>query len=143
MVSHSQQCHVGINVNHWYVIIISIHIMLLFAFSCAELWIIFIAAPQEGFIVLHVWEIVGTKSLTIFKGYHYSRFFIMISSSYCTTETNNLNSDPVIPISLVLGTTSPAAHWLSKRKKWSWNRSSHSQIFRASSNNDCKVSRRF
>ena len=33
----------GINVNQWYIIIITIHIMLLFAFSCAELWVIFIS----------------------------------------------------------------------------------------------------
>ena len=38
-----QECHIGINISHWCVIIIAIHIRLLFAFSRAELWIIFIS----------------------------------------------------------------------------------------------------
>ena len=37
VVFYPQQFHIGINVDHWYLIIIVIHIMLLFAFSCAEL----------------------------------------------------------------------------------------------------------
>ena len=69
-----------------------------------------IAAPQGGFIAPHVWEIVCRKNLTIFKGCHYSRFYIMISLSFQKIETKNLNSDPRILIFLVLGTTSPAAH---------------------------------
>ena len=36
MGSYSQQSHIGINVNHWYVIIVAVHIMLPFAFSRAE-----------------------------------------------------------------------------------------------------------
>ena len=77
---------------------------------------IMIAAPQGGFIVTLVWEIVGRKNLTIFKGCHHSRFFIMISSSYSKIETHRLivNSDPGILTSLVLGTTSLATHWLFK-----------------------------
>ena len=42
VVSYPQQCHIGINVNHWCDTIIKIHIMLLFRFSRAELWMIFI-----------------------------------------------------------------------------------------------------
>ena len=71
---------------------------------------IFIAAPQGGFIVPHVWEIVGRKNHTIFKGCHYSRFYIMISSNFRKIETKNLNSDPRILVLLVLGTTSPASY---------------------------------
>ena len=41
VVSYPHQCHIGINVSHWYVIIIAIHISLLFVFSRAEDWIIF------------------------------------------------------------------------------------------------------
>ena len=53
-----------------------------------------IAAPQGGFIAPHVWEIVCRKNLTIFKGYHYSRFYIMISLSFWKMETKNLNLNP-------------------------------------------------
>ena len=66
--------------------------------------------PQGGFIAPNVWEIVVRKNLTIFKGCHYSRFYIMISLSFRKIETKNLNSDPHILIFLVLGTTSSAAH---------------------------------
>ena len=69
-----------------------------------------IAAPQGSFIGPHVWETEGRKNLTIFKGWHYSRFYIMISLSFRKIETKNLNSDPPILIFLVLGTTLPAAH---------------------------------
>ena len=37
VVSYPQQRYIGININHWYIIIIAIYIMLLFAFSHAEL----------------------------------------------------------------------------------------------------------
>ena len=37
VISYPQQCHIRININHRYVIIISSHIMLLFVFSRAEL----------------------------------------------------------------------------------------------------------
>ena len=63
-----------------------------------------IAAPQGEFIALHIWEIVHRKNLTIFKGCHYSRFYIMIPLSFRKIETRNLNSDPPILIFLVLGT---------------------------------------
>ena len=33
----------------------------------------------------HVWEIVGGKNRTIFRGCHYSRFYMMISSSFRKT----------------------------------------------------------
>ena len=69
-----------------------------------------IAAPEGGYIAPHIREIVCRKNFTIFKGCHYSRFFIMISSSLGKIETKNLNSDPRILIFLVLGTTSSAAH---------------------------------
>ena len=39
VVFYPQQCHIEISVDQWYVIIIAIRIMLLFAFSCAELLI--------------------------------------------------------------------------------------------------------
>ena len=42
-VSYPQLCHIGININHWYVIIIPMHIMLPFSFFRVELWIIFIS----------------------------------------------------------------------------------------------------
>ena len=67
-----------------------------------------IAAPQGSFIGPHVWEIEGRNNLTIFKGCHYSRFYIMISLSFRKIETKNLNSDPHILIFLALGTTLPA-----------------------------------
>ena len=73
-----------------------------------------IAAPQSGFIAPHVWEIVGGKNLTIFKGCHYSRSYMIISSSFRKIETKNLNSDPRILILLILGTTSLAAYKLSE-----------------------------
>ena len=38
-----------------------------------------IAVPQGGFIAPHVWGIVGRKNLTIFKGCHYSQFYMIIS----------------------------------------------------------------
>ena len=41
--SYTQQCHIGINVDHWYVTIIAIHVMLHFAFSHTELWMILIS----------------------------------------------------------------------------------------------------
>ena len=69
-----------------------------------------ITAPQGGFIALHVWEIVGRKNLTIFRGCHYSRFNIMISSSFPKIVTKNLNSDPGILIFLALSTISLAGH---------------------------------
>ena len=69
-----------------------------------------IATPQSGFIALHVGEVVGRKNLTISKGCHYSLFYIWISLSFWEIETKNLNSNPRILISIVLGTTSPAAH---------------------------------
>ena len=69
-----------------------------------------IATPQSGFIAPHVWEVVGRKNLTISKGCHYSLFYIRISLSFWEIETKNLNSNPGILISIVLGTTSPAAH---------------------------------
>ena len=59
-------------------------------------------------------RIVGRKNLTIFKVCHYSRFYVMISSSFWKIKTKNLNSDPRILIFFLLETTSPAAHWLSK-----------------------------
>ena len=74
----------------------------------------FIAAPQGGFIAPHVWEIAGRKNLAIFKGCHYSWFYMMISWSFQKIETKNLNSEPCILNFLVLGTKSPAAYWLSK-----------------------------
>ena len=74
----------------------------------------FIAAPQGGFRAPHVWEIVGRKNLTVFKGCHYCWFYIMIPLSFWEIETKNLNSDPRILISLVLGTISPADYELSK-----------------------------
>ena len=43
LISYPQQCHIGINVNHWYIIMIAIHLKSLFVFSRAELWIIFIS----------------------------------------------------------------------------------------------------
>ena len=70
----------------------------------------FITVTQCGFIAPHVWEIVCTKNITIFKGCHYSRFYIMISLNFQKMETKNLNSDPRILIFLVLRTTSPAAY---------------------------------
>ena len=73
-----------------------------------------IAAPQSGFTAPHVREIVGRKNLTIFKGCHYSRSYMIIFSSFQKIETKNLNSDPRILILLVLGTTSPAAYKLSE-----------------------------
>ena len=71
-----------------------------------------IATPQGGFIAPHVSEIVGRKNLTIFKGCHYSRLYLMISLSlsFRKIETKNLNSDPRILILLGLGTTSLAPH---------------------------------
>ena len=42
---------------------------------------------------------VGRKNLTIFKGCHYSRLFIMISLSFRKIETKNLNSDPLFQFS--------------------------------------------
>ena len=55
-----------------------------------------IAVPQGGFITPHVQEIVGRKNLTIFKVWHFSRFYIMISASFQKIKTKNLNSDPCI-----------------------------------------------
>ena len=55
---------------------------------------ILITASLGTFIAPHVWEIVGRKNLTIFKGCHYSRFHIMIPLSFWKIETKNLNSDP-------------------------------------------------
>ena len=69
---------------------------------------VIIAAPEGGFMGPHVWEIVGRKNLTIFKGCHYSRFYIMISSGFRKIKTKNLNSDVRILIFLVLGV--PALH---------------------------------
>ena len=64
--------------------------------------------------LLDVWDIVGRKNLTIFKGCYYSRFYMMISSSFRKIETKNSNSNPCTLIFIVLGTTSPAAYRLSK-----------------------------
>ena len=63
----------------------------------------FIATTQDGFIAPHVLDIVDRKNLTIFRGSHYSRFYIMFSSSFRKIETKNLISDPRILIFLVLG----------------------------------------
>ena len=70
-----------------------------------------IAAPQGGFTAPHVSEIVGRKNLTIFNFKVATILdFIMISLRFRKMETKNLNLAPGILISLVLGTTSPAAH---------------------------------
>ena len=69
-----------------------------------------ISSPQGDFVAPDLWEMVGRKNLTIFKGCHCSRFYIMISSSFRKIVTENLNSDPRILIFLVLQTASPAAH---------------------------------
>ena len=74
------------------------------------LLLILIVAPQGGFIAPHIQKKVCRKNFAIFKGCHYSRFCIMISLSLGKIETKNLNSDPLILIFLVLGTTSSAAH---------------------------------
>ena len=74
--------------------------------KCGQL----ITAPQGGFIAPHVWEIVGRKNLTIFKGCDYSRFYVMISLSFYKIETKNINSDLRILIFLVQVTIRPAAH---------------------------------
>ena len=73
-----------------------------------------IAAPHGGFIAPHVREIVGRKNLTIFKGCHYSRSYMMISSNFRKANTKNLKSDLCILNVLVLGTTLSAAYRLSK-----------------------------
>ena len=104
--------------------------------------LVLIAASQGGFIASHIWEIVGRKNLTIFKGCCYSPFCLMILSTFWKTKTKNLNSDPRILIFLVLGTALPAGYRLSKHYKWSWNRSSHSLAFIGYSKNVCNVSRK-
>ena len=57
-----------------------------------------------GFIARHVGEIVCRKNLTIFKGCHYSRLYVMSSLSFQKIDTKNVNSNPRILIFLVLGT---------------------------------------
>ena len=57
-------------------------------FFRTSFWFI-IAAPQGGFIALHVWEIVGRKNLTVFKGCHCSQLYIIISLSFQKIETKN------------------------------------------------------
>ena len=57
-------------------------IMLIIIITTIAILIIMIAALQGGFIVPHVWEIVVRKNLSIFKGCHYSWFYIMISSVF-------------------------------------------------------------
>ena len=84
--------------------------LLMYINNVSSLKLFLIAAPQGGFIAPHVLEIVGRKSLTIFKGCNYSQLHIMISLSFWKIETKNLNSDPRILIFLVVGTTSPAVH---------------------------------
>ena len=69
-----------------------------------------IATPQGGFIARYLWEIVCRKNLKIFKGCHYSQFYVMISLSFGKIETKILISDPCTLIFLVLETTSSAAH---------------------------------
>ena len=56
---------------------------------------------------------------TIFKGCHYSQFYMMTFQSFRKIETENLNSDPCILNFLVLRTASSAAYQLSKHQKWS------------------------
>ena len=63
-----------------------------------------ISGPQGVFIALHVWEIVGRQNFTIFKGCHYSQFYITISLTFRKIETKNLNPDSRILIFLLLGT---------------------------------------
>ena len=53
----------------------------------------------RGFIAPRVWEIVVRKNLTVFKGCHYSRFYMMISSSFLKIESKKWNSDLCILIS--------------------------------------------
>ena len=81
-----------------------------YIFNSIKINLYLIATPQGGFIAPHVREIVGRKNLTMFKGCHYSRFDIMICSSFRKIETKNLNSDPGILILLVRRTTSLHAH---------------------------------
>ena len=70
------------------------------------------AARQGGFIVLHLWEIVARKNLTIFEGCHFARFYILIWWSFPRIGTKNFNSDPCFFKLVKLGTISPAAHFL-------------------------------
>ena len=53
-----------------------------------------IATRQYGFIVRHVWEIIVRKSLTIFEGCNFPRFFILIWLSFQEIDTRNFKSDP-------------------------------------------------
>ena len=71
-----------------------------FVLSTSFFMIYVITTPQDGFIAPHVWEIVGTKNLTIFKGCQYFRFYMMISSNFWSIEQKNLNSNPCISITL-------------------------------------------
>ena len=59
VVSYPQQFHIGIKVSHWCAIIIVIYKTLLFAFSRAEHWIIFISYSHN----CHMYR--KTKSLTL------------------------------------------------------------------------------
>ena len=68
---------------------------------------------QGGFIVPYVWEIVFNVrlNLTIFKGYHFPRFYVLIWSNFRKIERKIFNSDPCFCSLLKLGTISPAAHF--------------------------------
>ena len=52
------------------------------------------------------------KNLTIFIGCHYSRFYMMVFSSFPKIKTKNLNLDLYILLFLLLGTISPAGYRL-------------------------------
>ena len=55
----------------------------------------FIAFPQGDFIAPHIWETVGRKNLIIFKGCHYSQFYMMISSGFCKNRDNEFKLGPM------------------------------------------------
>ena len=77
-----------------------------------KVFLTLIAASQAGFIVPHVWEIVVRKYLTIFEGYHFARFYILIWWSFPKIETKNFNSGLCFSKLVKLGTISHAAHFL-------------------------------
>ena len=47
MISSNQEIHIGTNINYLCAIIISLYIMLSFAFSCTELWIILLSSQSR------------------------------------------------------------------------------------------------
>ena len=77
MVSYSQPCHIRINVNHWYVVIITIHIMLLSHFLLQNFGLFL-----QAIVIIVIWSEKKTSWSYEQNYVKNSRYFFLFLSSF-------------------------------------------------------------